>query len=94
MRRVILSATFAISTLTACIYLQQPAHANQLDDIQEELETQSFEADMRHDEVMDALRGHQAYQPAPTSRRYWTDLFGGRHACDGWPVIIALNNHC
>jgi len=28
MRRVILSATFAISTLTACIYLQQPAHAS------------------------------------------------------------------
>ena len=27
MRRVILSAAFAISTLTACIYLQQSAHA-------------------------------------------------------------------
>jgi hypothetical protein len=28
MRRVILSAAFAISTLTTCIYLQQPAHAD------------------------------------------------------------------
>lgn len=32
MKRVILSAAFAISTLTACIYFEQPAHADQWTD--------------------------------------------------------------
>lgn len=33
--------------------------------------------------------------PAPryVAPRYWTDIFGDRHACDGLPVI-SFDNHC
>jgi hypothetical protein len=69
---VVMLVGIAVSTV-------HPAHATQLDDMQDELETQSFENDMRHDEEMDAIQGrHYVYQHAPKQEKngcLWHALF-------------------
>ena len=52
--------------IAATMFVSMAAHAGQLDDIQDELDTQSFEADMDHDEVMDALAARNQPAPAPS----------------------------
>jgi hypothetical protein len=103
MKRVLLSFTAATTILAGCIWLEQPAHAGDLED---EMMGDSMDAeimaDINHREEMCAITHSSNWcdAPAPVRRvappRYWSDIQGRHHNCSEghFPFIPWIDDHC